>query len=187
MTDRSLNTILEELTQNAKFVKADQLQSAINSIMNAKRIFLAGAGRSGFAARGFANRLMHLEFHSNFVGDTVTPSIQKGDLLIIGSGSGETASLVSDAKKAKQVGAHIGTLTIFPENTIGSLSDWHIVIPGVTSKVDGENTEHGQSIQPHGSSFEQLSWLVYDALVVYLMQETKQGDNEMFARHANLE
>ena len=46
MTDRSLNTILEELTQNAKFVKADQLQSAINSIMNAKRIFLAGAGRS---------------------------------------------------------------------------------------------------------------------------------------------
>ena len=164
MTDRSLNTILEELTQNAKFVKADQLQSAINSIMNAKRIFLAGAGRSGFAARGFANRLMHLGFHSNFVGDTVTPSIQKGDLLIIGSGSGETASLVSDAKKAKQVGAHIGTLTIFPENT-----------------------EHGQSIQPHGSSFEQLSWLVYDALVVYLMQETKQGDNEMFARHANLE
>lgn len=187
MTDQCLNKILEELTRNAKFVKEDQLQSAVTSITVAKRVFLAGAGRSGFAARGFANRLMHLGFNSNFVGETVTPSIQDGDLLIIGSGSGETASLVSDAKKAKQVGASIGTVTIFPENTIGSLSDWFITIPGVTSKINGETTERGQSIQPHGSSFEQLSWLVYDALVVYLMQKTGQGDKEMFARHANLE
>ena len=38
-----------------------------------------------------------------------TPSIQAGDLLIVGSGSGNTASLVSNAKKAKDQGAKVAT------------------------------------------------------------------------------
>lgn len=185
--EKILKSIIEELNVNADEIDHEQIDQAIKSIMSAKRVYLAGAGRSGFAARGFANRLMHLGFDSNFVGETVTPAIGPDDLLIIGSGSGETASLVADAKKVKSIGAKLGTLTIFPENTIGSLSDWVIEIPGVTSKVDGKSTESFKSVQAHGSSFEQLSWLIYDTMVVYLMKETNQSDKEMFARHANLE
>ena len=103
--------------------------------MNAKRIFVGGAGRSGFAARGFSNRLMHLGFQVYFVGEPTTPSIQEGDLLIVGSGSGNTASLVSNAKTAKAQGAKVATVTMFPENKIGSMADAAIRIPGVTEKV----------------------------------------------------
>ena len=48
---------------------------------------------------------MHLGYTVYFVGEPTTPSIQEGDLLILGSGSGNTASLVSNAKKAKDQGS----------------------------------------------------------------------------------
>ncbi|MDD9148892.1 6-phospho-3-hexuloisomerase [Sporolactobacillus sp. CQH2019] len=183
----NLLKIINELHRNAALVDNDSLSAVERLITRANRVYLAGAGRSGFAARGFANRLMHLGYRSYFVGETITPAISDKDLLIIGSGSGETASLVADAKKAKEIGAWLATLTIYPDRTIGALADAIIEIPGVTSKVNAAGTDAGSSIQPHGSSFEQMSWLVYDAMVVDLMLMTHQTDKEMFARHANLE
>ncbi|MCG6198002.1 SIS domain-containing protein, partial [Anoxybacillus sp. LAT_38] len=64
------------------------------------------------------------------VGETVTPTFEKDDLLIIGSGSGETKSLVSMATKAKSIGGAVAAVTIFPESTIGQLADLVITLPG---------------------------------------------------------
>jgi len=178
--------IIDELSANAQEINSEQLDNVEHLIEKANRIFVAGAGRSGFAARAFANRLMHLGYQSYFVGEPTTPSIQKGDLLIIGSGSGETDSLVTMAKKAKKVEATVATLTIFPINTIGSLADAYITLPGVTSKVDKGESDL-TSPQPKGSSFEQLSWLVYDSIIVTLKNKKNQSDEDMFFRHANLE
>ena len=55
-----LEEILEELTENAKHISSSSLEKFANEIIKARHIFVAGAGRSGFVARGFANRLMHL-------------------------------------------------------------------------------------------------------------------------------
>lgn len=184
---KNLRLIIEELAENAKKIDNDQLIEAEKLIKKADRVFIAGAGRSGFAARGFANRLMHLGFKSFFVGEPTTPSIQSGDLLVIGSGSGRTESLVTMADKAKKQGAKLVTLTIFPENTIGSLADVSIKIPGLTSKADNESEEQAVSIQPKGNSFEQLSWLIYDSMIIDLKKESGQTEEQMFARHANLE
>lgn len=43
---------------------------------------------------------------------------KKGDLLLLASASGETASLVNVAAKAKQLGGTVALLTIFPESTL---------------------------------------------------------------------
>ncbi|GIP59613.1 6-phospho-3-hexuloisomerase [Paenibacillus sp. FSL W8-0186] len=182
----NLLAILEELSENAKRVNGEEVDTVKKLISEAKRVFVAGAGRSGFAARGFANRLMHLGYSSYFVGEPTTPSIQQGDLLIIGSGSGETASLKAMAQKAVEQGAKLATLTIFPSNTIGSMAAACIKIPGITSKVEEEG-DNAKSIQTKGSSFEQLSWLIYDSIIIDLKRETGQTDADMFARHANLE
>lgn len=183
---KNLIAIIGELAEDAKKVDNEQLLQVEQLIKGAKRVFVAGAGRSGFAARGFANRLMHLGFQSYFVGEPTTPSIQKEDLLIIGSGSGKTDSLVVMANKAHKQGAKIATLTIFPENTIGSLANACIKIPGITSKAENESDKTA-SVQPKGSSFEQLSWLIYDSMIIDLKKELKLSDENMFARHANLE
>lgn len=163
---QNLQAILAELMADAQQIDGEEVNALGEAIMQAKRVFVAGAGRSGFAARAFANRLMHLGFSTWFVGEPTTPSIQPGDLLIIGSGSGETASLVTMAQKAHKQGAKIATLTIYPEHTIGNIAE---------------------TIQPTGSSFEQLSWLIYDSVVIALKEKTAQTDAQMFSRHANLE
>ena len=180
---KNIFAILDELKGNAKQIDNEGLESVEKLITEAKRIF--GAGRSGFAARGFSNRLMHLGYTVYFVGEPTTPSIQEGDLLILGSGSGNTASLVSNAKKAKDQGAKVATLTMFPENKIGSMADAIIKIPGVTEKCVDQNK--GGSVQASGSSFEELSWITYDAMVMDLMRITNQNSEDLFKRHANME
>ena len=49
-----LEEILEELTENAKHISSSSLEKFANEIIKARHIFVAGAGRSGFVARGFA-------------------------------------------------------------------------------------------------------------------------------------
>ena len=132
---RNLKLIIQELAENAKVIDNDQLIEAEKLIREADRIFIAGAGRSGFAARGFANRLMHLGFHSYFVGEPTTPSIQKEDLIVIGSGSGNTASLVSMAKKAKiAVAGGISSKTI--DKYVALKPDIIIVGSAITRAAD---------------------------------------------------
>lgn len=45
---------------------------------------------------------MHLGFNVQVIGDVTTTFAKEGDLLIIGSGSGETQSLVAMSQKAKK-------------------------------------------------------------------------------------
>jgi Predicted sugar phosphate isomerase involved in capsule formation len=45
-----------------------------------------GAGRSGLVAKAFAMRLMHLGMISYVVGETITPALQTGDLIVVLSG-----------------------------------------------------------------------------------------------------
>ena len=183
---KNIFLILDELRENAKQVDNDGLKAVETLITEANRIFIGGAGRSGFCARGFSNRLMHLGYTVYFVGEPTTPSIQAGDLLIVGSGSGKTASLVSDCEKAKAQGATVATLTICPEAAIGEMADAIVTIPGATQK-NAEHTSDVVTEQPGGNLFEQLSWLIYDSIVMDLMPILGETEDTMFKRHANME
>ncbi|WP_026931938.1 6-phospho-3-hexuloisomerase [Glycomyces tenuis] len=183
----TLQQILRELSADAERVDGTQIAAVVDRIAHSRRVFIAGAGRSGFAARAFANRLAHVGVPTFFVGEPTTPPIAAGDLLVIGSGSGKTTSLVSIAQKARELGASLATLTIHPENTIGQLADVVIRVPGVTAKADESDSSRSAGIQMTGSSFEQLSWLIYDTIIILLRDRTGQSNDDLFARHANLE
>ena len=185
-TTQILSKILEELIKSSLQIDENQLEQFISYIGTKKRIYLAGAGRSGVAIKAFACRLMHLGLDVHFIGDITVPHTKPGDLLIIGSGSGETQSLVSLAQKAKKNGLNIILNTLTSNSTISNLADAKIVLPGASPKVE-DRTHIGASIQPMGSGFEQLSLLVYDAIVMSLMNKLNQTSEMMFERHANLE
>src|SRR5512133_4294126 len=85
--------VLKELEGALKQIDPVKAESLVDAIISANKIFVAGTGRSQMMIRGLAMRLMHLGFKSYVVGETVTPAIEPGDLLIIGSGSGETSIL----------------------------------------------------------------------------------------------
>ncbi len=180
-----LERVIDELERNAQLVKEEELQAMADAILRAERVFVAGTGRTGFAARAFSNRLMQLGMTVYFVGEPTTPAIGMGDLLFVESGSGETASLVVMAKKARESGARVATVTIHPEASIGRLADRIICLPGATPKSGLEDT--CSSVQVMASSFEQLGWIVGDVLIHYLMERTGITGDEMYKRHANLE
>ena len=140
-----LEEILEELTENAKHISSSSLEKFANEIIKARHIFVAGAGRSGFVARGFANRLMHLGLEVFFVGEPTTPAIEKRSSYYQ-SGSGETDSLIVMANKAKEAGASVVTVTIHPEASIGKVCESCIVIPGATPKSNLEDTSESAQL-----------------------------------------
>ncbi len=177
--------IVDELGRTVSQASESEEMALINKILEAKRIFLAGAGRSGLMARGFAMRLMHMGFTVYFAGEVVSPSIDKEDLLIICSGSGATGSLVSMANKCKKIGAQLALVTIAAQSPIGNLADTVITIPAPTTKIEGGTGF--TSIQPMGSLFEQSLLLVLDATILKLMEIKQIDEQTMFARHANLE
>lgn len=187
MESDKVHAIVKEIDKYSLGITQYDIDNMAQKIFESRRLFIAGAGRSGYAARGFAMRLMHLNLQAYFVGEPTTPSIGKGDLLIIGSGSGATTSLVDNAKKAKKDGANIATVTIYPDAPIGKMADTVVKIPGETPKnvTNDQNTAH--SIQPMGTLFEQLSWLTYDAIILSLMDLLHETTDTMFPRHANIE
>lgn len=183
-TNQYAAEIVKELNRTVGLLPEIEAEYFVNEILQAKRIFVAGAGRSGLMIKAFAMRLVHLGFEAYVVGETVTPGVQKGDLFIIGSGSGETKSLVSMAQKATLIGTKLALVTIFPESTIGKLADVVIPLPG--SPKDKANGDY-QTIQPMGSLFEQTLIVFYDAAILRLMEIRGMDSETMYGLHANLE
>lgn len=178
-------TIINELETTLSNVPDDQAEELANIILKSKKIFVSGAGRSGFVVKAFCMRLMHMGIDAYVVGETVTPNLTDEDILIIGSGSGATESLVVMAQKAKEIGAKIALVTILKGSLIGKLADIELTIPAPTPKI--EKDTGFKSIQPMGSLFEQSLLLTLDALILVLMSKYDKDSDAMFTRHANLE
>lgn len=175
-----------ELSQTLAGIEPARVDALMDEITKANTIFLAGAGRSMLALRAFAMRLMHVGFCVYLVGDTVTPALQAGDLLIIGSGSGETGGLVNMAKKTRQLGGRLAVISIFPESTLGKMADVMVRIPAYTDKLP-ESPENRRCILPGGSMFEQGIMVLGDSMILPLSEKTGTPTDRAFVRHANLE
>ena len=93
----------QQLTDCLSRVNESQLDALGEAILSADRIFVTGAGRSLLALRAIAMRFMHLGLTAYVVGDVTTPAFGAGDLLIAGSGSGTTGSVVRVAEKSTGV------------------------------------------------------------------------------------
>lgn len=177
--------ILDELHQTLQTIDIERSNAFVQLLLNAKEIFCAGAGRSGFAVKAFAMRLMHMGLNSYVVGETCTPNIDDTGLLVVCSGSGSTKSLVNHAQKAKEVGAKVALITINPDSPIAKMADVVIQINAVSPKSAKQGDI--KSIQPMGSLFEQSEALYMDAVIMMLMEKKHMDSDTMFGRHANME
>lgn len=177
-----IEQVLAEVGVCVRQVSIDNLTQAVRLIETAPRIFVAGAGRSGLCMRALGMRLMHLGKTVYVVGETTTPSILAADLLILGSGSGRTASLLAAAEMARHQGAQILLFTTDAASPLAGLVDHRIVIPAPPSP-----RKTAESLQPMGSLFEQALLILCDSLILKLMQWTGVDAAQMLERHANLE
>src|SRR5450759_429721 len=107
---QALDQMHEELGAVLARLTPDMAETLIQELETAPRIFGCAAGRSGFILRGFLMRLMHLGFTVYFVGETTTPRVRPGDLLMVMSGSGETAQ----PREMQRRGGPWGARTLAP-------------------------------------------------------------------------
>ncbi|MFP7288326.1 6-phospho-3-hexuloisomerase [Shouchella clausii] len=177
--------ITEELAGALPVIDEEAGERLTGLLLGGGRVFVAGAGRSGLMGRAFAMRLMHLGLEAYVVGETVTPGIGAGDVLVLGSGSGETRSLLVMAEKAKSAGAQVALVTLNPASSIGAMADLTVRLPGAAK--DREAEADSISIQPMGSLFEQSLLLFYDAAVLRMMELRGMETSGMYGKHANLE
>jgi 6-phospho-3-hexuloisomerase len=180
---QALELVLTENKQVLQKVSNLVVAQLGQAIADAQRIFVAGEGRSGLVIRMVAMRLMHLGCQVHVVGETTTPAIRPGDLLIDCSGSGSTDHVLSDAQKAKEIGAYIVSVTTQVESPLAKIADLVIEIEAA-AKQDRSNQ---YSKQFAGSLFEQSTLLLFDALFHVLSQNLHKNSETLWASHTNLE
>ena len=187
MSSKLYSDIVNELSEILGALDPAGVDAVAEAIASAQgKIFCAGVGRSGYMMRAFSMRLMHCGFNSFFVGDTATPGASENDILVIGSGSGETGSLKAYAAKAKKLGLKIYTVTTSPDSELGKTSEICLHLKAISPKLSG-NSNSITSVQPMGSLFEQGLLICLDGLVIKIMEKLGINSDEMFSRHANLE
>lgn len=164
-------------------VSAEALDALASATASVDRVFVMGAGRSGLALRMTAMRLMHLGLDVHVVGDTTTPAIKSGELLLVASGSGTTESIVRAAQKAAAVGARIAAITVAETSTLASLAEVTVLVPAAQKQDRSESA----SAQYAGSLFEQLVVMIGDGLFHALWERQGTNADDLWPRHANLE
>lgn len=179
----TVNGILSDIAQVLDRVDSRQYACLVERVAVAERIFVAGAGRSLLMLKAVAMRLMHIGKTVCVVGETTTPAACAGDVLLLGTGSGETATLKAITKKAKAAGMTIVVLTTNSTSTLAGQADQLFLIPASVNHLD----PNGASWQPAGNSFEQSLLLVGDALVMDVAKRIGVEMSGKLTRHANLE
>ncbi|MCG4282690.1 6-phospho-3-hexuloisomerase [Lacticaseibacillus saniviri] len=174
--------IIKEINEVMALVDEDQLDAAMPLLTKDKRIFVIGAGRSGFQAKGFAMRLMHIGYTDYVMGETITPSIQKGDTWVAISGSGTTKGIVADTEAAKKLGLNVIALTSAPESPLAKLADKVIIVPGATKTGAGV-----KSIQLLSTLFDQTVHITLDALTLKLAKRDDTSNADALHEHVNVE
>ena len=168
--------ILDEVRETLAAVGEEQIESLCDLMAGARAVFVAGEGRSGLVGRCFAMRLTQLGLSAHFVGETTTPRLEAGDVLLAISGTGETALSCTAARLAEAAGGTVAALTAAGRSTLAGIATLAVVIPA-----------GGPSAQYGGSLFEQSALIALDAVALMLQRRLGISGESMDTRHANIE
>ncbi len=83
----------------------------VDYVISSRKVFIYGVGRSGLIAKAFAIRLVQMGLEVFFIGETVTPIVEEGNVVVIVSYTGETMSAMQTANIVRRVGAKVVSIT----------------------------------------------------------------------------
>ena len=171
--------ILRGITRAINAIDPGQVETLLDTLLDVKmegrKALVLGAGRSGLVGKAFAMRLMHVGIDVYVMGETITPAIGEGDIVVIISGSGSGAMSTTAARMAKRFGSIIFAVTSYLDSELAQTSDHIIVGPGreaVAMESDYQSRqllgEH-ESLAPMGTLFEDTCAVFLDGLIAELM------------------
>lgn len=185
----------------ADTVSDSEGEEFMETLLATSRIYVTGAGRSGLIAKAFAMRLMHLGMESYVVGETITPALQEGDLLVAFSGSGETHSITDICKTAKTIGGTLALITSRSDSSIAAIADLTVVLD--SRQYDDEGLSSDFAIRqitgshrsgadynpktPIGSLFETAAMIFSDAVILELMDLRHTATSDVEENYSNIQ
>lgn len=182
--------ILNKIKEVTDKISPEKFDAFVNLIIKSPRIYIIGAGRSGLVAKAFGMRLVHLKKKVFIVGETITPAMRRGDMLIAVSGSGKTSWAVETAKASKALGGKVATITWNLGSELAKLADIVVQIKSeaIPRKISGYTTRELMGVPPPplGSLFEISTLIFFESCVLELMTRLGIKEKEMKKIHANL-
>lgn len=182
--ENAYTTVLEELKATFESINESEIEELITIITNSDQVFFVGVGRVLLSLKSIAKRWSHLGIKCVVVGDITEPAIKKNDVLIVGSGSGESIIPLEIAKKAKDLQAVVVHIGSNGESSISKLSDLFVRIPVQTKLFLDDEIP---SSQPMTSLFEQMLLLLGDVVGLMIIKERSINLDSLWEFHANLE
>lgn len=176
--------VLNEIYDALKGVDKKALEKLIIDIQMAEDVFFIGVGRVMLALEAICKRLTHLGIKAHCVGDITEPAIKETDLLVVGSGSGESVVPVAIAKKAKGFGAKVVHIGSNANGTMSKYADYMVRVPVQTRLYLPDEVKSNQIMT---SLFEQTLLLLGDVVAQVIAEERHINFAELWEYHANLE
>jgi len=165
-------------------IDPEEVNAFVSVVLDAKRVFFTGVGRVLLSLKAMAKRFYHLGIDVHIVGDITEPAATPDDILIVGSGSGESKVPLTIAKIAYEKGARIIHIGSNRSSSLAPLTYLMVRIP-VQTKLYLE--DEIQSRQVMSSLFEQSLLLFGDIVALMIVQRRNLDLKELWRFHANLE
>ncbi len=176
---------LNELSSVFEKIDDEQVNKAIDLIVKSNKLVVFAGGREKLQIMGFAMRLFHMGLKISVEGDMTTPPIRKGDLFIVSVGTGYISTALALMEVAKNAGASILMITAQPLGQCAKLADFILNLPAQTMADDqGENKT---SILPMGSLFEGSLFILFEVMILKLIDKLNIDSDFMRSNHTNLE
>ncbi|GAB4181260.1 MAG: KpsF/GutQ family sugar-phosphate isomerase [Rhodocyclaceae bacterium] len=158
----------------------ERFLAAVDCILNCRgRVIVSGIGKSGHVARKIAATLASTGTPAYFVhaaeaGHGDLGMIQREDVLIVLSNSGETQELLTVVPMVKRRGGRLIALTGNPESTLARLADVHL---------DARVAEEACPLNLAPTASTTAALALGDALAVALLDARGFGPDDFAASH----
>ncbi len=185
MRQQATQLILKELCETLPTIDEEEFSTFVDELLVPQRhVLLMGVGRVLIALKAWVKRMRHLDIDINYVGDETEMPVGAGDLVVIGSSSGESHLPAEIARIAKNLGASVAYIGCTRGSTVDQLADRRIILKGRTKFA---STNEYPSLQPLSTLFEQQLFLLSDVVALEILNRRGWTESDVRHRHANLE
>lgn len=174
--------VLNEIRDAINSLEGKRVNKIVTLLRDAKKnnrkVFVMGEGPSGLVARALAMRLAELSYNVFVIGETITSSVEQGDLFIAITGSGKTPLVLEAAKIAKEkAGARIVTITTSEDSPMAEAADTLLVIKTKSTETGDEDSYlskqlTGSYISSNRTVFELAASCILEAIATELSSQS---------------
>jgi 6-phospho 3-hexuloisomerase len=161
------------------------VEKLVQMLLQARRVFVTGKGRSGLVAECFAMRMMQMGFDVHVPGEATCPRIRQGDMLLAISCSGTTMTTVQLAHISRESQADVAVVTADADSPLAGCGDHVVLVP-----VTGEDVKRSYRyvIGPRNNTlFEEAVLLYFDAMLYEILEREGIPKGRLSEHHTNLE